>query len=130
MKKQIRRRRRRQGFTLMEVLLVLVILVILGGMASVFIRGAQQNARLDAARSQLGLFESAIKMFELNNTRYPTSNEGLQALRTPQQYLDKDIPMDPWGNEYQYQSDGNTYSIWSLGPDRTDGTQDDIGVNG
>ncbi|MEZ6118959.1 MAG: type II secretion system protein GspG [Pirellulaceae bacterium] len=81
MKKQILgRRRRRRGFTLMEVLLVLVILVILGGMASVFIRGAQQNARLDAARSQLGLFESAIKMFELNNTRYPYSNEGLQAL--------------------------------------------------
>lgn len=123
-----RNNRRRRGFTLMEVLLVLVILVILGSMAGVFIRGAQKKARADAALSQIGAFENAIKMYELNVMSYPTA---LEDLRMPPQggdpYLDKDIPLDPWGNPYQYQLvDAETYRIWSLGPDGVDGSADDI----
>ena len=71
-----RRRPARGGFTLMEVLLVLVILVILGSMAGVFIRGAQRKARADAARSQIGIFENAVKMYELNAQSYPEYGRG------------------------------------------------------
>ena len=74
------RRARRQGFTLMEVLLVLVILVILGSMAGIFIRGAQKRARADAARAQIGLFEEAVKMYEMHVLQYPSMSEGLEAL--------------------------------------------------
>lgn len=129
-----RRRQRRQAFTLMEVLLVLVILVILGSMAGVFIRGAQKRAREDAARAQIGGFDAAIKMYELTVQQYPTTAQGLQALRQPPgdvanwdgPYLDKEVPADPWGNPYQYESDGESFRIWSFGPDQIDGSDDDI----
>jgi general secretion pathway protein G len=127
-----RRLKRRHAFTLMEVLLVLVILVILGSMAGVFIRGAQKKARADAARSQIGAFENAIKMYELNVMSYPPT---LEALRQPPgdipnwsgPYLDREVPLDPWGNPYQYQLvDSETYRIWSMGSDGLDGSADDI----
>ena len=81
-----RRRPTRQGFTLMEVLLVLVILVILGSMATMFIRGAQRKARADAARSQIGIFDNAVKMFELNALSYSVrsaANNKAPWCRTP-----------------------------------------------
>ena len=129
-----RQRRVRRGFTLMEVLLVLVILVLLGSMAGIFIRGAQKRARSDAARAQIGVFDKAIKMYELNVQMYPATSQGLQALRLPPgdapgwsgPYLDRDVPLDPWGNPYQYESNGETFRIWSFGPDAGDGTADDI----
>lgn len=128
------RRARRKGFTLMEVLLVLVILVILGSMAGMFIRGAQKRAREDAARAQIGLFENAIEMYELHLQRYPSPSEGLEGLvqstgdsRWGGPYLDKAVPMDPWGNPYQYELvNEDMYRIWSFGPDGVDGTPDDI----
>ena len=129
-----RQRRNIRGFTLMEVLLVLVILVILGSMAGIFIRGAQRKARADAARAQIGVFEQAIKMYELNIQSYPATVQGLQALCQPSgddpswsgPYLDRDVPLDPWNNPYQYTTDGETFRIWSFGPDQEDGTIDDV----
>ena len=104
-------------------------------MASVFIRGAQKKARADAAQAQIGLFENAIKMYEMHVQSYPTTSQGLQALRQPAgeipgwsgPYLDKEVPLDPWGNPYQYELiNPDTYRIWSLGPDGMDGSADDI----
>jgi general secretion pathway protein G len=129
------RRARRKGFTLMEVLLVLVILVILGSMAGIFIRGAQKRARADAARAQIGLFEQAIKMYEMHVQQYPSMSDGLEALVQPSSdipgwsgpYLDKQVPLDPWNNPYQYElANADVYRIWSFGPDGVDGTADDI----
>jgi general secretion pathway protein G len=118
----------------MEVLLVLVILVILGSMAGVAIRTAQRQARSDAARSQIGVLEEAIKMYELNMQAYPTTAQGLQALRESPgdatnwtgPYLDKEVPLDPWKNPYQYEADTESYRIWSMGPDGVDGSGDEI----
>lgn len=138
-----RKRRARRGFTLMEVLLVLVILVILGSMAGVFIRRAQQNAMVDAARTQVRLFEGPLDMYQMHMNKYPTTQEGLAVLRTgpsstssttntntPQwkgPYLEKAIPKDPWGNDYQYELvNADQYRIWSWGPDGNNGTEDDI----
>ncbi len=133
-----RRCRKRQGFTLMEVLLVLVILVILGSMAGVFIRGARKKANADAARSQIGMLENAVKLYELNAQAYPNTTDGLAVLITPPAnatadtwagpYLDKrEVPLDPWRNPYQYELiDVDTFRIWSIGPDGIDGSDDDI----
>jgi general secretion pathway protein G len=127
--------RRRQGFTLMEVLLVLVILVILGSMVGIFIRRAQQQALENSARGQIGLFKNAITWYEQNMRRYPTTEEGLQALRAPTDestrwdgpYLQDEIPLDPWDNEYQYELiNEDTYRVWSSGPDGISDTDDDI----
>lgn len=134
------RRRRRPGFTLMEVLLVLVILVILGSLVGVGIRRTRTRAYHDAALAQIKLFANTIKMFDMDVGRYPTTSEGLQALleapsglanesiwRGP--YLPEDVtvlPLDPWNNPYHYESDGTTYTITSAGPDGVQGSEDDV----
>jgi general secretion pathway protein G len=135
---QRKRRSRRGGFTLMEVLLVLAILVILGSMVGFFIAGMQKGAYEDLARSQIGMFESQLDAFRLHVGSYPTTNQGLEALRTAPAdlrnpakwrgpYATKEIPMDPWGNPYQYELVGpEQVRIWSWGADNADGTEDDV----
>jgi general secretion pathway protein G len=129
------RPRRRRGFTLMEVLLVLVILVILGSMVGIFVRRAQQQALDNAARGQIGSFKGSVEFFQQNMRRYPTSEEGLIALREPPDdnrrwngpYTDAEIPPDPWDNEYNYELlDQDNFRIWSNGPDGVSDTDDDI----
>ena len=137
--KRGRKQDRRQGFTLIEVLLVLVILVILASMGGLFVRRAQQGAMVNAAKTQIGSFKSCIETYQLGVRNYPTSSAGLQSLlaapsdlpnpaRWQGPYFDlKQIPLDPWDKPYQYQLVNNdSYVIWSLGPDGTDGTEDDI----
>ena len=136
-KRSIRRQKRQSGFTLMEVLLVLVILVILSSLAVGFFRNTRNRAFVNSAKSQVGLLEGAIDRYELDMADYPqqlqdlrVSPDGSENWSGP--YLKKEIPNDPWGNPYQYQvenTDTNSlqpYRIWSWGPDRSDGTEDDI----
>jgi general secretion pathway protein G len=101
----------------------------------------QRTARINAAKAWVGLFKTPLEVYNLDIGRYPSTNQGLAALRVAPSdlpnpdkwegpYLNKDIPLDPWGHPYQYISPGkynpNTYDIWSLGPDGIDGTGDDI----
>jgi general secretion pathway protein G len=137
-----RNRRRDHGFTLIEVLLVLVILVVLASFAVVQFRGIQQRAKLDTAKTQVGLCETALEHFQLSIGNYPTQAQGLPALRSRPQdlpdpskwdgpYLQRDVPLDPWGNPYQYAIPGghnrDGFDVWSFGPDGTNATPDDIG---
>ncbi len=135
--------RRRRGFTLIEVLLVLVILVLLASMSVPLYQSYQRQANFKAAKSQIGLFETAIEGFQLNIGSYPTTEQGLGALLAPPADLPNpakwegpylkgsEVPLDPWGTPYQYRFPGdrnpNGYDLWSIGPDRTDGTEDDVG---
>src|SRR5688572_28661736 len=139
MKRSQRRQRRVAGFTLMEVLLVLTILVILGSMVSFYFIGARRKALMQAAETQMHGFESFLNLYNLDIGTYPTTQQGLQALRqapsdlgNAQQwagpYAAKDIPPDPLGNQYQYEQSGDAFRIWSVGPDGQDGTEDDIEV--
>ncbi|HYW78226.1 MAG TPA: type II secretion system major pseudopilin GspG [Thermoguttaceae bacterium] len=136
-----RRRRRNRGFTLIEVMLVLVILVILGSLVVGTYSTLQDQANIRAAKAQIGLFDTPLQMYYQSQNMFPTTDQGLQALReapgdVPQptkwiRLLEKPIPNDSWGNPYQYESPGtynvDTYDIWSLGPDGADGTGDEIG---
>ncbi len=74
-------------------------------------------------------------MFQLNVQSYPSSAQGLEALVQPSgdipgwsgPYLDKNVPVDPWRNPYQYElQNPDTYRVWSFGPDGVDGSEDDI----
>lgn len=138
----MRSRHRKGGFTLIEVLLVLVILVILASFAVVQFTGVRRRANLQAAKAQVDLCTSALKMYELAITSYPSTTQGLAALRyRPQDlpdpnkwdgpYMDRDVPRDPWNNLYQYSYPGNhnpdSFDVWSFGPDGVNGTPDDIG---
>ena len=137
------RRRRRAGFTLIEVLLVLVILVILASIVVVNYANVQDSAYEDAARTQVHAFEVPLGLYRLHLGTYPQGNEGLNALReapsdltNPEKwegpYLEKNVPLDPWGNEYVYEvpgryADEGKPDIYSMGPDGMEGTDDDIG---
>lgn len=128
------RRRRASAFTLFEVLLVLVILIILTSTVSYYVLGAQKKAYIRAAQAQIGLCKSMLTDYHLDVGSYPTTDLGLAALRTAPDgltkwagpYAERDIPLDPWNNPYQYQLNGDEYRIWSFGPDGQDGTGDEI----
>jgi general secretion pathway protein G len=135
---RVRRRHARQGFTLMEVLLVLAILVILGTLVVANFSGIFAASKVKAAKAQLSAFEGQIDIYQLDVGSYPTTQQGLAALRVappdlpdPTKWLGpyarKDIPPDPWSNQYYYEQLSPTqYRVYSAGPDGTTNTADDI----
>jgi len=126
----------RRAFTLAELLLVVVIIGVLAGMAALRLSGRSQDARIARAQADLkGEIAAAIDLFEQDTGRLPTNDEGLKALMSGEgidgwkgPYL-KAPPIDPWGTEYSYQTDGpdaTTYHVLSAGPDKKLQTADDI----
>lgn len=136
-----RKRSVRRGFTLMEVLLVLSILVILGGTVSFFFIKVQKNANMDAARTQISSYRTAVDLYRMDVGMYPQDQEGLEALRAapsslnnPQKwrgpYIQEELVADPWDMPYVYgKIDEDTFQIVSYGPDRVQGTEDDVSLN-
>ena len=129
----MKRRRRRGGFTLVEVLLVLAILVMLGAMVGVGVLQVKKTADKRAAKAQVSMLDETVNMYRIDIGAFPESLDDLQQM--PQlkntdkwngPYLEKDLPIDPWGNEYQYVPEGDGFRIWSFGPDGADGSGDDI----
>jgi general secretion pathway protein G len=121
------RLRRDAAFTLIELLIVMVILGLLAALVGPRMFGKTEKAQQRAAKSQITMFETAIDTYRLDVGRFPTTEQGLQALREAPggaerwdgPYLPKEIPMDPWGNPYQYRSPGEhgDYDILSYGGD-------------
>jgi len=126
-----------RGFTLIELLLVLTILALLAGHVVPKFLKQSADAKIKDTIVQVGLFKDALGLFHANCDRYPTTEEGLNALvQQPADatgwkgpYLDR-VPADPWGSPYQYSCPGthNTdeFDVWSYGPDKQPGTADDI----
>jgi general secretion pathway protein G len=122
--------RRRLGFTLLEVMVVVVILGILASLVVPRIIGRPDEARIAAAKQDVASLMQALKLYRLDNQRYPTSEQGLQALTQkpasaplPQNwkaggYIER-LPRDPWGNAYQYLNPGvhGEIDVYSLGAD-------------
>lgn len=108
------------GFTLIELLVVMVIIGLLASLVGPKLFGHVDKARQKDAQAQIELLGQALDLYRLENHRYPTTDEGLQAI---QPYLKKDIPKDPWGNDYVYISPGNhgEYDLMSYGADKAEG---------
>lgn len=125
------RRQKSSGFTLMELLLVLVILGLLAALVGPTLYQRIKPAKQSAARAQVENFMTALDGFFIDVGRYPSTQEGLKALRIKPEgtekwvgpYLKKDIPADPWGNAYIYRAPGRNggYEIISYGADGRDG---------
>jgi general secretion pathway protein G len=122
----------RSGFTFIEIMLVIAIIAILAGVAAVATGGRTKKARVAAARADIDAIGLAIDTYEIDNGKYPS---GLQNLLTSSgepgwdgPYLKKTdgVPVDPWGNAYQFQAGDKTYTLTSAGPDGSFGSEDDV----
>lgn len=126
------RRGRSRGFTLIELMVVIMILGVLAALVVPRVMSRPDEARVVAAKQDIAQIMQALKLYRLDNSRYPTTEQGLQALaQRPttgpvpnnwKSYLDK-VPNDPWGRPYQYLSPGvrGEIDVFSLGADGQSG---------
>lgn len=129
-------RTRAAGFTLLELLVVMVIIGLLAGFVAPRYFAQVGKSQVKVARAQLDALDKALDQFRLDVGRYPTTDEGLQALMTAPggearwagPYLKKAVPADPWGRPYVYQQPGThgDFDLLSYGKDgRPGGTGED-----
>lgn len=129
-----------RGFTLLEVMVVIVILGILASMVVPNLMGSQERANMQKAVSDINALETSLSMYKMDNYKYPSTEQGLEALvtetdiepmprRFPEGGYVKRLPNDPWGSEYQLLNPGENgaMDVFSMGPDGEPGTDDDIG---
>ncbi|MBK1874536.1 MULTISPECIES: type II secretion system major pseudopilin GspG [Marinobacter] len=136
--KQLNKLTSSRGFTLIEIMVVMVILGLLVAVVAPNIMGRSDQAKVTIAETQLKNLAGALDMYRLDNSHYPSTQQGLDALVSrpsgspepknwnPDGYM-KSVPMDPWGNEFQYVSPGRdgAYDLYSKGSDGQDGGDGD-----
>ncbi len=136
-----RRRARRAGFTMVELLLVLAILTTLAAIVVPKFTGRSQQAKVTAARTEISNLEVALDAFEVDNGYYPQGDDGILDLMEPPPdamswrgpYMKKLVDLDPWGNPYIYECPGefnvDGYDLLSFGADgKLGGEGDDADI--
>lgn len=134
----MKRNSAQQGFTLIEIMVVMVILGLLVAIVAPNIMGRSEQAKVTVAETQLSNIANALSLYRLDNSHYPSTQQGLEALvsrpsGSPEPknwnsdgYL-KNVPDDPWGSPYQYVSPGTEgpYDLYSYGSDGQEGGDGD-----
>lgn len=128
----VRRGAARAGFTLIELLVTIAIIATLAAIVAPALFGNVGEARINSAKSQIQILALALDAYRLDNDAFPTTDQGLEALRTlpasgdppanwKGPYLRQLVPIDPWGRPYVYTSPGivnpNGYDLYTLGKD-------------
>jgi len=142
-----RRDERRRGFTLIEIMAVVLIMGLLAGIVGTVVVNQIDQARTQTARAQIKQIESALTFYQMDNGRFPSTEQGLRALvekpsgapeprnYRPGGYLQGGaVPNDPWDTPYQYASPGvhnpHAFDLWTLGADGQpggEGADQDVG---
>ncbi|WP_045221793.1 type II secretion system major pseudopilin GspG [Desulfonatronum thioautotrophicum] len=128
-----------RGFSLIELLIVMIIIGLLASLVGPRLFQHVGQSKQNTARAQIELLGTALDAYRLDVGRYPTTEQGLGALRVQPSgvdrwngpYLPRDVPLDPWGNPYQYKSPGDhgDYDLFSFGADgRVGGEGEDADV--
>lgn len=138
-----KRVRSRSGFTLIEVMIVIAIVLALSGLIGVALFRQRDSAKIDLVKTDMNSLKNSLNLFRLDFDRYPTDEEGLKVLWDSsvlasetdtakwKKYLTEPMPNDKWGNPWGYRQisehgDETMYDLWSYGPDKQEGTDDDI----
>ena len=126
---------RQQAFTLIELLIVMIIIGLLASLVGPRLFQHVGGAKQKTAKAQIELLGTALDSYRLDNGSYPSTEQGLQALRKKPSgvenwngpYLPKEIPEDPWGNPYHYKQPGEhgDYDLYSHGADGQPGGEDE-----
>ena len=132
-----------RGFTLLELMIVIAIIVALGGLVTYAVMGRKKEATAQFAVIDLQTLKKAMEEFNFNFDRYPTDEEGVEVLWNKEKlsqdadaakwkkFLTEPMPMDRWGSPWGYRQvsehgDESTFDLWSFGPDKQEGTDDDV----
>lgn len=133
----------RRGFTLIELLIVIAIIVALGGLVTVAVLGRKKEATAQLAVIDLQTLKKAMEEFNFNYDRFPTDDEGVEVLWNKEKlspdadatkwkkFVNEPMPTDRWGTTWGYRQvsehgDEDTFDLWSFGPDKQEGTDDDV----
>jgi general secretion pathway protein G len=113
--------RSRAGMTLVEIMVVITILGLIIGVVGVSVVSYLKDAEIGVAKAQIKNLKTAVQRYRQVNSTYPASLEEVA------KYMeDNKIPKDPWNEPYIYQTSGEGFTIHSKGPDKQDGTEDDV----
>lgn len=121
----------------MSIIEIIIVIALIGGIMSVIVTNVIQqadNAQIDTTKIAMQRVGQKLTMFRVDNSRYPSTEQGLDALVTDPgdarrwrgPYIEEEKLVDPWGTSYDYESDGRSYRITSAGPDQATGTEDDF----
>lgn len=130
--------KKQSGFSLIEIMVVVVIIGMLAGIVGPSVMGALGDSNKSKVKADISNLQTALKLYKLHNFRFPSSEQGLEALVTKPSsapepknyqtggYMDK-LPMDPWGEAYLYVSpgEGKPYDIYTLGADGVSGGEEE-----
>ena len=119
-------KRLKKAFSLMELMVVIIILGLLASFVLPSLTGKGEEAKQKLTCVQMKSISSALKMYKIDNSAYPTTEEGLKHLSSKNYFEDKELPKDSWGSNFIYTATQDSFEILSLGGDKKEGGGDDI----
>jgi general secretion pathway protein G len=122
----IKQNRYKKAFSLMELMVVIIILGLLASFVYENLTKKSEDAKIKLTCIQMKSISSALKMYKLENSTYPTTKQGLKILVEKKYFDDNKMPKDAWKQEYIYANTNNQIEILSLGADKKESSSDDI----
>jgi general secretion pathway protein G len=116
----------KKAFSLMELMVVIVILGLLASFVLPSLTGKSEEAKKKVVCVQMKSIAQALKMYKIDNSTYPSTEDGLSSLASKNYFEDNKVPVDSWGNNYIYTFNDDTFEIISFGGDKKEGGNDDI----